>query len=101
MNNEIQFEGNGVIMEIEEAKFQHRNSNIRRTIDFRWYRPCCAKDISSGNSISQTNVISSYLKEDYFLIYSDCWNAYVKIHAKIYQRCIVKHSLITISLIQI
>jgi len=99
INKQSQIDGNGLIVEIDEAKFGRQKYNCGRLINGQWlfgsierttkkifvlpvpYRktevllPLIQKYIASGTIIS-----------------SDCWKAYKQIDKNIYQHYVVNHS---------
>lgn len=90
--------GNGIIVEIDEAKFGRRKYHRRRLITGQWVFGGIqrgTKNMFVVPVVSRSAEVLLSLIEKYIagsIIYSDCWKAYKKIDKTIYQHSIVNHS---------
>lgn len=99
MHNQKQIGGDGIIVEIDEAKFGRRKYHRGRLITGQWLFDGIQRDTKKMfvvPVISRKAEILLPLIQKYIapgsIIYSDCWKAYEQIDKNIYQHHTVNHS---------
>lgn len=100
INKQTQIGGNGIIVEIDEAKFGRRKYNRGRLITGQWLfggierrsKKIFVLPIPSRKTEVLLPLIKKYVLPG-SIIYSDCWKAYHQIDKKIYQHGVVNHSI--------
>lgn len=99
LENKHQIGGNGIIVEIDEAKFGRRKYNRGRLITGQWLfggierhtKKMFVIPVPSRKSDVLLPLIRKYIAAG-SIIYSDCWKAYDQIDKTIYQHGVVNHS---------
>jgi transposase-like protein len=99
MRNKTQIGGNGIIVEIDEAKFGRRKYNRGRLITGQWVFGGVERQTKKMFVIPvpsrKAEVLLPLIKDHIApgsVIHSDCWKAYQQINKSIYQHHVVNHS---------
>lgn len=99
LHNENKIGGNGIIVEIDEAKFGRRKYNRGRLITGQWLfggierrtKKMFVVPVPSRKADVLLPLIRQHIAPE-SIIYSDCWKAYQNIDKEMYQHYTVNHS---------